>query len=408
MSNQFSGDNPKFPGEDRRPGEGTQTGPSGDVTGLIGRDRIRRDHRRLERTAMAIQGLSPGYFPFVMATSIISTGTFLLGPSWLSRVLLVIASAGLAVLIAALVVQLVFFRPTVVAGLRDPGRVFGFFAIPAGMNVLGIRLTSAGHPLATAILAGAAAVVWLVLTYGVPASLLVARSHDSVVGDVNGTWLLWVVATMSLSVAASTLVPVWPSQSGLLAPVAVGLWSIGLVLYLLLVSLILLHWLTVPMTPQTLTPPYWILMGATAIIVLAGARILGLPAALPAAKAAAGFVEGFSFALWAFGTWWIPLLVVLGIWRHIRHRWPLTYEPALWSVVFPLGMYSVATLTFGKAAHLAFTEPLSRFMIWVALAAWVAVAAALVAGLGGASGFSFSGSHHGMTGRMEQHQPAEE
>ena len=260
--------------------------------------------RSLGRTATAIQDLSPGYFPFVMATSIISTGAFLLGLSWLSRVLLVIALAGL-----------------------------------------------------------------VVLTYGVPASLLLARSHDSVLGNVNGTWLLWVVATVSLSVVASTLVPAWPSQSGLLAPAAVGLWSIGLVLYILLVSLILLHWLTVPMTPQTLSPPYWILMGATAIIVLAGARILGLPGAPAVVKATAGFVEGFSFALWAFGTWWIPLLVVLGIWRHIRHRWPLTYEPALWSVVFPLGMYSVATAAFGKAAHLAFMAPLSRFMLWVAVAA---------------------------------------
>jgi hypothetical protein len=129
--------------------------------------------------------------------------------------------------------------------------------------------------------------------------------------------------------AIQSLVPTWPSQSGLLAPVAVGLWGIGLVLYLLLVSLISLHWLTVPMTPQTLSPPYWILMSATAIIVLAGSRILDLPAALAAVKATAGFVEGFSFALWAFGTWWIPLLVVLGIWRHVRRHWPLSYQPAL-------------------------------------------------------------------------------
>jgi tellurite resistance protein TehA-like permease len=51
---------------------------------------------------------------------------------------------------------------------------------------------------------------------------------------------------------------------------------------------------------------------------------------------------------------------VLGIWRHVRHHWPLTYEPTLWSVVFPLGMYSVATLSFGKAARLTFMEPLAR------------------------------------------------
>jgi len=41
-------------------------------------------------------------------------------------------------------------------------------------------------------------------------------------------------------------------------------------------------------------------------------------------------------------------------------------------------MYSVATLTFGKAADLAFMESLARFMFWVAVAAWVLVAAAFL------------------------------
>ena len=200
------------------------------------------------------------------------------------------------------------------------------------------------------------------------------------------------VGTQSLSVAASALVPTWPSQAALLAPAAVGLWSIGLVLYLLLVSLILLRWLAVAMTPETLGPPYWILMGATAITVLAGARILGLPATVPVSRATAGFVEGFSFALWAFGTWWIPLLIVLGLWRHVRRHWPLSYEPTLWSVVFPLGMYSVATLSFGKVTHLSFMEPLSRFMLWVAVAAWVVVAVAFIARIGRRSAEPASGA----------------
>ena len=73
--------------------------------------------------------------------------------------------------------------------------------------------------------------------------------------------------------------------------------------------------------------------------------------------------------------------MILGFWRHVRQRWPLTYEPPLWSVVFPLGMYSVATLSFGQAAHISFMEPLARFVIWVALAAWVLVAAAFLARL---------------------------
>ena len=142
--------------------------------------------------------------------------------------------------------------------------------------------------------------------------------------------------------------------------------------------MIMLRWLTVPMTPATLGPPYWILMGATAITVLAGARILALPSVLPVLRATKGVVEGFSFVLWAFGTWWIPLLIVLGLWRHVRRHWPFTYEPSSWSVVFPLGMYSVATLSFGKVAHLSFMESISRFMLWVAVAAWMAVAVAFV------------------------------
>jgi hypothetical protein len=82
------------------------------------------------------------------------------------------------------------------------------------------------------------------------------------------------------------------------------------------------------------------------------------------------------------------------------------------------GPAPVATLTFGKVAHLAFMEPLSRLMLWVAMAAWLAVGAAFVVRIRDASGFSFSGNHPGLTARieqhrleqhrLEQHQPAEE
>ena len=337
-----------------------------------------RQPRPTRSAAAAVRDLHPGYFAFVMATGIVSTDAYMLGPGWLSDVLLIVTIAGLAVLTVALAARLVQYPTSVAADIGAPERVFGFFTITAGLDVLGVRLAAAGHPLPAAILAVPAAIVWLLLTYGVPASLLLARQRDSVLGGVNGGWLLWVVSTQSLSLAAATLVPSWPSQSSLLAPVAAGLWGIGLVLYLLLVSLILLRWLTVPMTPATLGPPYWILMGATAITVLAGARIIGLPATLPVVKATGGFVEGFSFMLWAFGTWWIPLLIVLGLWRHVRRHWPLSYEPTLWSVVFPLGMYSAATLSYGKVAKLGFMEPLSRFMFWVAVAAWLAVAVAFL------------------------------
>ncbi len=335
--------------------------------------------------AKAVQGLPPASFSFVMATGIVSTGAYALGPVWLSRVLLAAASAGFVVLAGMLLARLWRYRPSLAADARAPEKTFGFFTIVAGAEVLGVRFAGAGHPMVTVVLSALAAAVWLGLTYALPAGLLLARERDSVLGGINGTWLLWVVGTQSLAIAATALVPAWPAQAGWLAPVAVAMWGVGLVLYILLVALILLRWLTVPMTPAVLGPPYWILMGATAITVRAGAQLLALPAGLAVRTATAPFVAGFSFVLWSFGTWWIPLLVILGLWRHLAQHWPLTYETALWSVVFPLGMYSVATLAFGKVMKLTFMTPIAHVMLWVAVAAWLAVAAAGLFQLAGGS-----------------------
>jgi len=350
---------------------------------MVGAGTQAAEVRPAGRMAKAIRDLPPAAFAFVMATGIISVGTDAFGPAWLSRALLAVATIGLVILAGMLAARLWRFWPNVAADARTPEKTFGFFTIVAGMEVVGLRFDEAGHPMVTAALAMVAAALWLGLTYALPADLLLAREKDSLIGGVNGTWLLWVVGTQSLAITAAALVKNWPAQAGLLAPAAVALWSVGLVLYLLLVSLILLRWLTVPMTPAALGPPYWILMGATAITVRAGAGLLALPAGLAVRVATGPFVAGFSFVLWSFGTWWIPLLIILGLWRHLAQHWPLAYETALWSVVFPLGMYSVATQAYGKVTKLAFMATIAHVMLWIAIIAWTAVAAAALAGLAG-------------------------
>jgi hypothetical protein len=44
------------------------------------------------------------------------------------------------------------------------------------------------------------------------------------------------------------------------------------------------------------------------------------------------FVKGFSLFFWAIATWWIPMLVVLGIWRYLICRVPFAYDlEAAWA-----------------------------------------------------------------------------
>ena len=86
----------------------------------------------------------------------------------------------------------------------------------------------------------------------------------------------------------------------------------------------------------------------------------------------APFLKGFTLFFWATGTWWIPLLVLLGIWRHVVRRHPLTYDPQFWGMVFPLGMYAAATFRLAEALPLPPLAAISHAFLPIALVAWTA------------------------------------
>jgi tellurite resistance protein TehA-like permease len=90
-------------------------------------------------------------------------------------------------------------------------------------------------------------------------------------------------------------------------------------------------------------------------------------------------IEGTTPIIWTWATWWIPLLLSFGIWKHIVCRLPLNYTPALWSLVFPLGMYALASLRVSLAADFPALQSLSHAMLWIALIAWAATASGLAA-----------------------------
>jgi tellurite resistance protein TehA-like permease len=148
------------------------------------------------------------------------------------------------------------------------------------------------------------------------------------------------------------------------------MYLLGAMLYILLASLIFYRWIFFNMEAEALAPNYWIDMGATAIITLAGSRLLLVANEWQLLEELTPFLKGFTLFFWAIGTWWIPLLIALGIWRHVFERVPLSYTPEYWSLVFPLGMYTAATFVLAQATGVSFLSIIPTFFIYLALMGW--------------------------------------
>ncbi|MGV0595961.1 tellurite resistance/C4-dicarboxylate transporter family protein [Mycolicibacterium porcinum] len=325
----------------------------------------------------AVRTLHPGYFALVMATGIISIAMNYHRAYALSVVLLWIAAIAYVVLVVLTVARTTFYRREFMADLTDPSRGFAMFTFVAATCVVGTRLAADSHyGLAFALLA-IGWVAWLVLGYVVPWTAVLGQASRPVLGRANGTWFIWVVASQSVAVLAAALQPEIATGRSELALLAVFSWSVGIFLYGAAGIFVAVRMLVYPLLPADLTPPYWVAMGATAITVVAGARVVEMADA-PMVEATRGLIAGTSVFFWAFGTWLIPPLIAAGIWRHWVHRIPLRYDATLWSIVFPLGMYGVGGHYLGQADRLPIVEFIGYTESWIALAVWAPVFVAML------------------------------
>jgi tellurite resistance protein TehA-like permease len=337
----------------------------------------------LERVDRAAATLSPSYFALVMATGIVSVGAHLLDVEAVAVALYAFNIAAYVVLWALTIVRIVRHRAALVGDLTDHRVAFGFFTIVAGTCVLGTEtILIADHFAIATVLLAIAAVLWVVLTYTVFTAITIKPGKPSLPEGINGGWLLSVVATQAIAVLTALLAAHWGQPLRMHANfAALSMWLWGGMLYIWIVTLIFYRYAFFRFSPTDLAPPYWINMGAMAISTLAGALLITNAPDAPFLESLRPFLEGFTVLYWATGTWWIPMIAILAVWRYGFRRLPLTYDPLYWGGVFPLGMYAVGTLEMEDAMDLGFLDPIPQVFFVVALLAWLLTATGLARSL---------------------------
>jgi len=323
--------------------------------------------------------MHPAYFALVMATGIVSLACELLGLHGVAIALFVLNLGFYPALWVLVIVRVLRHRDRVRADLLHHGRAVGFFTVVAATCVLGSQCLLIGEATTAAFVLWITGIVlWALLIYGVLTVLTVKPDKPALADGINGGWLISVVAAQSVSVLGAQLAPGMGAHAPEVLVFSLAMWLGGGMLYLWIISLIFYRYTFFPMSPSDLAPPYWINMGAAAISTLAGTMLVAAAPHSPVLVQILPFVRGFTLMWWATATWWIPMLVILGVWRHGIRKFPLRYDPLYWGAVFPLGMYTVCTARVARAVDAPYLAAISGVFVYVALGAWGIAAASMV------------------------------
>jgi len=324
--------------------------------------------------------MHPSYFAIVMATGIVSIASHLLGLEAIGRILLWFNVVFYIVLWTLTVLRCFWYPQKVRADIFHHGRSVGFFTTVAGTCVMGSQFFVIANLWSVAACFWYFGIaLWGILTYGIVTVLTVKDNKPGLAEGINGGWLLLVVAAQSVAVLGAQLSGGFaaPRQPGVLL-FCLTIWLGGGMLYIWIISLIFYRYTFFVLNPSDLSPPYWINMGAVAISTLAGTMLLAAAPRSPLLTELIPFIKGMTLLFWSTATWWVPMLIILGVWRHVYRRFPLRYDPLYWGAVFPLGMYTACTYRLTQVVNANLLSLVPRVSIYIALAAWTATFAGMI------------------------------
>ena len=324
-----------------------------------------------------LKTLFPGYFAMVMATGIISIGAAQQDLRWLAEGLYAVAAVTYVVLALLLALRLVKFPRLLLADLTSHAKGFAFLTAVAATNVLGSATgVVQGWWTLSWMLWWISLGLWAILVYTTLIAVVIMGPKPGLRNGINGTWFLLTVSTESVVALGALLL--LRHQSDLLAFALLAAFALGLLLYLIVMTMVFLRWTFTDLDPTEADPPAWIAAGAVAITLLAGSNLLGAREVSPRIERISPFIEGVVMLAWPTASFWFPLMIAIGVWRHVINKMPLRYHPSYWALIFPLGMYGASTFRMITEVGVEGLDWLPKITLAVALTAWTAASLGLV------------------------------
>jgi hypothetical protein len=306
-------------------------------------------HARFRR---ALDAVPPASGAVVMGTGIVSIALLLDGRHLLSGILLGLDGAIWVALVVLLPARALSDRERFRTDARTPTALTSI----AGSAVLGTRLTLAGWTWAGAALLVIALLTWVGL---VP---YVLRHWQT---PTMGASFILTVATDSLALLAATLA--FTERAGWLVYASLGPFALGLCSYTFVLARFQFRQLAVGIGD------HWVTGGALAISTVTAGRIAQAAERTDSLAGGHAALKTIALVLWWLTLAWLPALVAAEM---LRPR--LTYNARRWSTVFPVGMYAACSFVVGELTQTRGIVGFARVWVWVALAVWLVVFAAML------------------------------
>jgi len=339
----------------------------------------------------ATKNLHPSYFAMVMGTGIVSIAFNGLGFTTIAYALFCINLFLYTVLSSMAFIRLVLFTQDFITDISAPRRSWPYLTFVVGNNTVGAQLLIFHDAVTLAwILWGIGTFFWAAFTYYILFNLVTRRDTD-IRDTVDGATLLVTVSTASVALLGLRLGYTLSDYGTMFLFGAWCFWAASFLLYIFIITCILYRKLSRSFEPKDWHGPYWICMGAMAIVTLTGTDLVSQMAGDPIwsdFREPTIVLTGFA---WAIGTWWIPYQIIMDIWKltrfNIKEDAPLwvrlfpwarlafgqehhLYEPPEWARVFPMGMYTACTLGMANMTGFTFLEKIPGVWGWLALLIW--------------------------------------